>query len=319
MDILDELNLSKRQVNSGSQCAFAEPLNFKVYKESANDSRSSISFPQQKQELPISIKQIKVKPQQHCLTVNQPQELNTVRDTIFAKLNPTIDYKKFFRDFSYFFRVYPLISLNNFKSAEKLFLAYFSNRNELLFRLAEFKQNCEKFTSEKDKFGKLSFDFKLKDHSLQITLRRSKLKGIVQYLSVALGQEKDFIAFTRWNAKQKKEELIRSKNPYKKKPVTKESLVFDVKVWQAFNTNSISRKHFMKSLDCIERNHKYINDFLNLANKKTVLNFIQPALFNKVSIKTDNHNTSFLNFRTPAGQNVAVKLTNFASSIVVAS
>jgi hypothetical protein len=75
----------------------------------------------------------------------------------------------------------------------------------------------------------------------------------------------------------------------------------------------------MKSLDCLDRNQDRIIDFINLSNKKSIINLIEPDLFSNVSIKTDNQNTLFLNFRSNIGQKVDVRLTHFASSIVVLS
>jgi hypothetical protein len=331
MDILDELNLPAGFSNNIEiEQAFEIPGEGRLQEKSANlrTLDTSVDFElkplKKKVDLPIDLRQIKVKPAAHPVvkveqTESSAESENPIRDTLFAKIKPTIDYKKIFNDFSYFFNLYPLASLNNFKLAEKLFVTYFSNRKEVRYRIAEFKKFAENFSTERDKFGKLNFDFKLKAHSLQITVQRSRLKGVKQYLSISFLDPKDFICFTQWNWKHKKEELIRSRNPLKKKMVTTDSLAFDAKVWQAFNGAGVRRKHFMKSLDCLERNQDHIIDFIKLVNKKSIINLIEPDLFSNVSIKTDNQNTVFVNFRSNLSQKVDVRMTNFASSIVVVS
>jgi hypothetical protein len=329
MDILDELNLpSGIKANISIENAFDIPNEGRLKSPSSNHRANDNVYFQQKLhekpvDIPIEIKQIKVKQASHPVIKVESEKAdqveNTVRDSLFAKLKPTIDYQKIFKDFSYFFNLYPLASLNNFKAAEKLFVTYFANRREAPYRIAEFKKAADSFSSERDKFGKLTFDFKIKAHSLQITMQRSRLKGVKQYLSISFLDQKDFICFTQWNWKHKKEELIRSRNPFKTNKITKDSIVFDAKVWKAFNGSGLKRKHFMKSLDCLERNQDHIIDFINLANKKSIINLIEPDLFSNVSIKTDNQNTMFMNFRSSISQKVDARLTNFASSIVVVS
>jgi hypothetical protein len=328
MDILDELNLPSRfKTNIEIEQAFDIPGEGRL-KSSNVDFRTSDSNVYFQREvlkkpidIPIELKQIRVTQAIHPV-VRVEQELeaeNPLRDSLFAKLKPTIDYQKVFKDFSYFFNLYPLASLNNFKAAEKLFVSYFASRREASFRIAEFKKVADSFSSERDKFGKLIFDFKLKTHSLQITMERSRLKGVKQYISISFLDPKEFVCFTQWNWKHKKEELIRSRNPLKEKKMSRDSLVFDAKVWQAFNNSGLRRKHFMKSLDCLERNQDRIIDFINLVNKKSIINLIEPDYFSNVSIKTDNQNTMFMNFRSNMSQKVDIRLTHFASSIVVAS
>lgn len=330
MDILDELNLpSGLKANIEIENAFDIPTEGRLKSNTAQHRsvEANVYFQQEviekPVEIPIELKQIKVKLESHpVMRVESGSETldpNPVRDILFAKLKPTIDYRKIYKDFSYFFNLYPLASLNNFKIAEKLFVAYFSNRREAPFRIAEFKKVADSFSNERDKFGKLSFEFKIKAHSLQITMQRSRLKGVKQYISISFLDKNDFICFTQWNWKHKKEELIRSRNPFKTHASSNDSLMFDAKVWKAFNGSGLKRKHFMKSLDCLERNQDRIINFINLANKKSIINLIEPDLFSNVSIKTDNQNTMFLNFRSSVGQKVDLRLTNFASSIVVLS
>ena len=332
MDILDELNLpSGFPKDIAIEDAFEIPGEGLVKNNIANERSSEDSYVFEQKpspEIPIELKQITVRQEQHPVVKVEEEKpvaqvteepVNQIRDTLFAKVKPTIDYRKIYKDFAYFFSLYPLVSLNNFKAAEKLFMTYFSNRREAPFRIAEFKKAAKDFSDAKSKFGTLDFDFKLKAHSIQITMQRSRLKGVKQYISIPFLETDEFISFTQWNWKYKKEELLRSRDPYKKKKVTVDSLAFDSKVWQAFNNAGMRRKHFMKSLDCFERNQDHVIDFIKLVNKKTILSLIEPDLISNVSIKTDNHNTLFLNFRTNLSQKVGVRLTNFASSIVVRS
>lgn len=323
MDILDELSLTNKRFSTLEiEQAFTVPGEGRLQNLSGDfrSTHEQVYF-QQSKEIPIDIKQIKVKLASNPLVhVTHEKEFDeSFQENIFAKSRSTLDYPKIYKDFGYFFNLYPLVSLSNFKASEKLFVSYFANRREILVRISEFKKVIDTFSSERDKFGKLIFDFKLKAHSLQITMQRSRLKGVKQYLSISLNSDAEFICFTQWNWKHKKEELIRSRDPFKVKKITKDSLAFDAKVWQAFNNQGLKRKHFMKSLDCLDRNQDRVIDFINLANKKSIINLIEPDLFSNVSIKTDNQNTLFLNFRSNIGQKVDVRLTHFASSIVVLS
>lgn len=315
MDITEELNLSPEFLSSFENQPYLDtPKNLDL-KTKAADHRNNaqrIAFVQDGlTSVQVKLQQIKVTPG-HSLAKSNEKEL-------FTKVKPSINYSKAFENFNVFFTKNPLVSLTNFQVAKTLFTNYFSSKRELLIRLFQFKKNMENFSHEQDKFGKLSFDFKIKDDSVQITLQRSRLKGIKQYLSISTNPDKEFLSFTQWNWKHKKEELIRSRSLYKKKNHTDSSIDFDAKVWRAFNNQGLRRKHFMKSLDCIERNQERIIDFINLANKKNILHLIEPDLFNNVSIKTDNQDTLFMNFRSNLSQKVDLKLTKFASSIVVAS
>ena len=315
MDILDELSLTNKRFSTLEiEQAFTVPGEGRLQNLSGDfrSTHEQVYF-QQSKEIPIDIKQIKVKLASNPIVqVTHEKELDPgLQENIFAKSRSTLDYPKIHKDFGYFFNLYPLVSLSNFKASEKLFVSYFANRREILVRISEFKKVIDGFSSERDKFGKLIFDFKLKAHSLQITMQRSRLKGVKQYLSISLNNDAEFICFTQWNWKHKKEELIRSRDPFKVKKITKDSLAFD--------NQGLKRKHFMKSLDCLDRNQDRVIDFINLANKKSIINLIEPDLFSNVSIKTDNQNTLFLNFRSNIGQKVDVRLTHFASSIVVLS
>ena len=318
MDIIDELNLPGKFNEAISvEDAFDAPLNGHLKLNVAEYRNSDMMF--EEAGLPIELQQIKIsKNPGHLTLAPKAEEFGVNKEQpLFTPIRPSIDYQKVFKDFHYFFNLYPLISFNNFKPAQKLFVSYFSNRKELNRRLFEFKKVMDKFSTTNDKFGKLNFEFKVKEHSLQITLTRSRLKGVTQNLSISLAEDQDFICFTQWNWKRKKEELIRSRNFYKNHIIHENSLSFDAKVWQTFNHTGLKKKNFMKSLDCLERNKYQMIDFINAANKKNILTLIEKDLFSNVTIKSDNQDTLFLNFLSNMNQKVNVKMTSFASCISV--
>jgi hypothetical protein len=95
------------------------------------------------------------------------------------------------------------------------------------------------------------------------------------------------------------------------------SINFDATVWQSFNPNGILQKNYMKSLDCLERNYLDLSKFVHEVNKKDLLNVLSTNLMNSIAIKTDNQETTFLDFTTNIGQKVEAKITSFASSLLV--
>jgi len=219
-----------------------------------------------------------------------------------------------------FYHRFPFISLANFSLAENFYREIFRNPNNLLNLANSVKQKLQEAFHENDRFGSMVVDSIVKSTHIKLALGRSKLRDVKQYLSFDFDEQNphSFVVFSKWDWKMPKYELLRSIRPniYAKKP-SKESIEFDSKIWQAFNASGIHRKNLMKTLDCIERNRDVLPDFINEVNKKSLLNLFEKDLISNVSIKTDNHQTVFLDFRTQTGQKIEIKLTANASSLVV--
>lgn len=219
-----------------------------------------------------------------------------------------------------FFREHPLVNLSNFKLAEKILCDYLNDPIHSTLKLARLQEEFDKRTTANDKFGKVIITWALKNRGVRFKILRSKLKGCTQSIAISFKPrlEPALIVFTDWDWKNKKTELIRSKSNYKpEKNRNPGSVEFDAKVWQTFNRLGISQKNYMKSLDCIERNHLDLPKFVHEVNKKNLLNAMTESLMKNVAIKTDNQDTTFLNFVTNASQQVEVKVTGFASSMLI--
>lgn len=221
-----------------------------------------------------------------------------------------------------FFQENPFISLNNFKQAELLLSSYLNDPLAVTEKLEKLQEEFDKATKNNDKFGKIVMGFALRSKGLRIKLTRPKLKGCTQSVAINFKATIDpaLVVYTNWDWKNKKTELIRSKSNYKPQQARNSaSIDFDAKVWQAFNPTGLQQKNYMKSLDCIERNYLDLPKFVHEVNKKGLTNILGPNLINNVAIKTDNQDTSFLNFTSNAAQKVEAKVTSFASSIIIYS
>lgn len=219
-----------------------------------------------------------------------------------------------------FFKEHPLVNLSNFRLAEKILCDYLNDPIQATDKLARLQEEFDKHTTANDKFGKLIITWALKNRGVRFKILRSKLKGCAQSIAISFKPrlEPALIVYTDWDWKNKQTELIRSKSSYKPEFNRNSSSVeFDAKVWQTFNTLGISQKNYMKSLDCIERNHLDLPKFVHEVNKKNLLNVMTENLMKNVAIKTDNQDTTFLNFVTNAAQQVEVKVTGFASSMLI--
>ncbi len=219
-----------------------------------------------------------------------------------------------------FFKENPLVSLNNFKQAESILCTYLNDAIQANEKLAKLQEAFDKETLNTDKFGKVVMSWALKNRGVRLKILRSKLKNCSQSIAVNFRTKIDpaLVVYTDWDWKQKKTELIRSKSNYKHaKRRDTNSINFDAAVWQTFNPNEIAQKNYMKSLDCIERNYLDLPKFVHEVNKKSLLTMLASNLMNNVAIKTDNQETTFLDFTSNSGQRVEAKVTSFASSLSV--
>lgn len=221
-----------------------------------------------------------------------------------------------------FFKQNPFINLNNFTQAEHLLCSYLNDALAFMEKLEKLREEFDKSTKNNEKFGKVVMNFTLRSKGLRIKIDRPKLKGCSQSIAINFNSKLNpsMIAMTHYNWKHQKVELIRSKSNFK--PIARRnyaSIDFDAKVWQAFNAPGIQQKNYMKSLDCLERNYLDLPKFVHEVNKKDISNMLSTSLINNVAIKTDNQNTTFINFTTNTAQKVEAKITKFASSLIICS
>ncbi len=219
-----------------------------------------------------------------------------------------------------FFKNNPLIGLNNFRQAESILYDYLNDPIIVSDKLTKLQEAFDKETYNTDKFGKVIMTWALKNRGIRMKILRSKLKDCSQSIAVNFKVKIDpaLVVYTDWDWKNKKTELIRSKSNYKhNQHRDMNSINFDATVWQAFNPSGILQKNYMKSLDCIERNYLDLSKFVHEVNKKCLMNLLSDNLMNNIAIKTDNQETTFLNFTTNTGQRIEAKVTSFASSLLV--
>jgi hypothetical protein len=219
-----------------------------------------------------------------------------------------------------FFDEHPLISLNNFHLAEKLFANYFDEPTKFINRILKLNESLPKAFAQHHRFGMLKIESCYKGSFIKIKIQRSKLADAEQSVSIYLDNHlpASMIVFSKWNWKNKKYQLIRSIDITNRRHRAIESSVeFDAKVWQGYNPSGIHRKHFIKTLDCIERNYKNIGSLINSINKKSILNLFDKTLISNASIKTDNQDNYILNFRTNNSQKVDIRITKFATGLTV--
>ncbi len=219
-----------------------------------------------------------------------------------------------------FFQQNPFISLNNFRQAEQILSPYLNDPLAVTDKLKKLQEEFDKSTKNHDKFGKVVMGFTLRSKGLRLKLERPKLKGCSQSIAINYNTKQDpsLLVYTTWDWKNKKTELIKSKSNYKPRQARNSSSInFDANVWRAFNLAGIQQKNYMKSLDCLERNYLDLPKFVHEVNKKEITKLLGPNLMNNVAIKTDNQETTFLNFTTNTAQKVEAKVTSFASSLII--
>jgi hypothetical protein len=217
-----------------------------------------------------------------------------------------------------FFNEHPLISLNNFHLAEKLFAQYFDEPTKFINRILKLNECLPKAFAQHHRFGHLKIESCYKGNFIKIKIQRSKLPDTEQSISIFLEKQNpsSMLVFSKWNWKNKKYQVIRSTDISNRRyKVLKSSIEFDAKVWQAYNPSGIHRKHFIKTLDCIERNYKNLGSLINSINRKSLLNLFDKTLISNASIKTDNQDNYILNFRTNSSQKVDIRVTKFATSL----
>lgn len=219
-----------------------------------------------------------------------------------------------------FFDENPHISLSNFQLSQKLLANYFDDPTKFIDRIVKLKEYLPQGFEAHHKFGLLKIDCVYRGNYIKISLARSKLKDLEQHISINLTNNKpeSFLVFSQWNWKNKKYQLIRSVDiTNRSQGSSLSSIEFDAKIWQAYNSGGIHRTHFLKSLDCAERNYRKLGAFVNSVNKKSLLNIFDKPLINNASIKTDNQSSSMLSFRTNTSQKVDIKISKYSTSLTI--
>jgi len=312
MDYFSDLDLSEdlSKLRSFDEL-FTAPIQAAKSKSDRNEEELNVLFGQRRAVsaspgLPIRLEQIKVQPSPQLPVRNLQEERE----------------QQCLKELLFFFHKYPFVSINNFKQLEKLLFAYLSPYDNIKGKINTLECLLTQKLDQNHSFGKLSLGFIINPTSVEIKIERSKIQAVTQMISLNFNKY-DFhkmLVMTKWNWSNKKVELIRSRAPFRSPRASDQiSVEFDAKVWKSFNRSGIGSKNFMKSLDCIERNHLNFPEFIHYVNKKTALDFLTDDLITNTSIKTNNKDISFIEFRTNTGQKVETKLSGFCSCITVGS
>jgi len=158
----------------------------------------------------------------------------------------------------------------------------------------------------------------MKQNGVKLTLARPKLQGFKQFIAIDFTQESRVTILNSWSGKSHKHEFIKKRTQNKvHKTNQRSSIKFDAEVWKSFNSFDILLKNYEKTLECLERNRNTLPELIQEINKKNLFQVIHEPYLNKVTIKSDNHETAFLSFVTRGFQEVDVKLCSYASSITI--
>jgi hypothetical protein len=251
-------------------------------------------------------------------------QINIKKESNLPAYNPlfTSDLKNLIS----FFTNEPYINIYNFNKAEILLKKFINFKaindiQELKHKLQELQQELDKSISDLNKFGKALLHWSLKTNGLKLTLIRTKIQGLKQFVAIDFTKESKITILNCWSKEpgvQLKNELIKRRSQYTcNKKSDSHSINFDAEVWKSFNFGDISFKNYEKTLDCIERNRNTLPELIKQVNKKNLFQVVHEPYLNKVAIKSDNRETTFLNFETRSCQKVTIKLCSYASCITI--
>lgn len=255
----------------------------------------------------------------------EPTKLNkgqsTLKLKVFKKPAPLVPVKKIeeeskIEQLAKFFVENSYINLRNYKQAKNLFLGLFKDSLDFQKNFLLLSQELDKKTDKYHKFGKAYLSMQ---KSGRLCLERSSpsLGYVKQYISVDIANN-DLVSYTVWEDKARGVELIRSSKAGNKKKVNDKSIKFDANIWKKFNSYAITPKHYLKIMDCVERNHLNLEQFIRKVNQKELSNLFSPLLINEPSVTSNAKDTTFFDFKTNASQNVNIKVTKAAISLIVA-
>jgi hypothetical protein len=253
-----------------------------------------------------------------------PTQINIKKESYLPLYTPqSIRDSQQLKNLINFFIHEPHINIYNFPKAELLLNKFvdfksLTDLEELKNKLLDLQQELDKSTASQDKFGKAIITWSMKQNGVKLTLMRPKLQGFKQFIAIDFTQESTISVLNCWTGKTHKHEYIKKRTQNKThKKHQRNSILFDAEVWKSFNSFDIVLKNYRKTLECLERNRNTLPELIQEINKKNLLQVIQEPYLNKVTIKTDNHETAFLSFITRSFQKVDVKLCNYASSITI--
>lgn len=225
-----------------------------------------------------------------------------------------------------YFKKNPLSHLKNFPKTKKIFLDFFDNVDTLEQDVDFLSEELDKQMSKTDQYGKVIISA-LYDAGnpaiFKLQVFRPLIEGVKQFFVFDLSQSensgKRFQTVTQ-SEKSKRLTINRSlksfnkasKHPYK-------STVFDAEIWKGFIRDKIEPSHYDMVMDCLERSHVHIQDFIRLVNNrdKKYFKFLYKDYLKNVSIRTNSKDTSFINFKTASNQQVEFKLNKYALSFQI--
>jgi len=225
-----------------------------------------------------------------------------------------------------YFKKNPLSHLKNFPKTKKIFLDFFDNLDTVEQDVDFLSEELDKQTSSTDQYGKVIITA-LYDAGnpavFKLQIFRPLIEGVKQFFVFDLSHPDDsgkrFQTVTQ-SEKSKRLTINRSlksfnkasKHPYK-------STVFDAEIWKGFIQDKIEASHYDMVMDCLERSHIHIQDFIRLVNSrdKKYFKFLYKDYLKNVSIRTNSKDTSFINFKTASNQQIEFKLNKYALSFQI--
>ncbi len=242
-------------------------------------------------------------------------QLNIKKESKLPITISELTEEKHLRKIIVFFKSQSFINLTNLKEFNLIIRKYLKDLDNLTNKLNRLREEIDKETSDYDPHGKLIMNWSLKTNKIRLDFERPKLNESKQYIAIPMNPKESSIVFTQNFANEPFNEIIKIRTKYTRQK--KNSIKFDAQVWQAFNHSGISPSNYLKTLDCLERNHLNMKDFSEEVNKKELLELLRGNLINKISIKTNNKDTSLIRFRTNLSQQIETKITATASSLKI--
>ena len=260
-----------------------------------------------KPKVKLDIKQIKRK---------APKlKVSTTKTTTVVPVNDLF-LEKNIKALGEFFSKNACISIKNFALAKKLFVSVFKDEASVKRNYILLAQELDKMTSKCHSLGKAHI--KVVKSGQFLLERVSNSSNLHQYISIDF-DNKDITVYTIFldSTKRSMREFIRS-TKFQSMPANKalkKSLDFDVNVWKQANAKGIKVSSLQRTLDCFERNHLNISEFINKVNYKSLDNLLLPSMIKESNIKTNAVDTTFVDFKTNDSQAVSMKIAKDVSSL----
>lgn len=234
----------------------------------------------------------------------------TTKDLVEAR-----DLKNIIR----FFKTHCFINSANFNQFDQLIRTYLNDFIDPSNKLNQLREEIDKYSLNSDKHGKLIMNWWVKAGKIRINLERFKFSQSKQ--SIAISQnpydKEGMLIFSQFSTDQSYKELIKKRVFFGKNK--SHSINFDSQIWQAFNQMGIHSNDYLKTLECLERNHLCMKDFCKEVNKKELLTWMRGDLIAKVCLRTNNKDTSRIYFENNLKQRIEAEINPGVTSLRIFS